>query len=136
MANLAFITLLNREDSKLSPHFGKAKWVAIRDEQGAFTFEQNTGLNGRAVVDILKRHACADVLLSEIGPGAFQHLQAAGIQAWLAPTGVPATQLYAQFLRGELPRVTAPTHDHGQGQHHGGGHDTVSIGRGDGHGHP
>ena len=62
MSKIAFMTLLKRQDSKLSPHFGKAKWVMITDQDGGVpTFVQNTGLNGRAVVEILAANGCTDV---------------------------------------------------------------------------
>ena len=46
MSKVGFTSLLDRDDWVLSPHFGKAKWVMIRDDDtGKLTFEQNTGLS-------------------------------------------------------------------------------------------
>ncbi|MGB9105021.1 MAG: NifB/NifX family molybdenum-iron cluster-binding protein [Terriglobales bacterium] len=110
MSKVAFTTLLNREDSVLSPHFGMAKWVMIRDDDtGESRFEQNTGLSGRAVVDILARAGCSDAVFTEIGAGAFRHLQEAGIRAWLAPANVPVPQLLERLSRGELSPAKGPT---------------------------
>jgi predicted Fe-Mo cluster-binding NifX family protein len=110
MSKIGFTTLLNREDSVLSPHFGLAKWVMIRDnDTGDVTFEQNTALYGRAIVDILHQHGCADVVFAEIGPGAFRNLQEAGIRGWLAPMNVPVPQLLERFSRGELTPAEGPT---------------------------
>jgi predicted Fe-Mo cluster-binding NifX family protein len=110
MSKIGFTTLLDRKDSVLSPHFGMAKWVMIRDDDtGEVTFEQNTGLYGRAVVDILQRHGCSDAVFAEIGPGALRHLQEAGIRGWLAPTDVPVPELLDRFSRGDLASAKEPT---------------------------
>jgi predicted Fe-Mo cluster-binding NifX family protein len=110
MSKVGFTTLFNREDSVLSPHFGMAKWVMIRDDDaGESRFEQNTGLSGRAVVDILARAGCRDAVFSEIGHGAFRHLQEAGIRAWLAPANIPVPQLLERLSRGELSPAKGPT---------------------------
>ena len=113
MNKIAFTTLLNRPDSALSPHFGMAKWILIRDENGGTTFEQNTGLNGRAVVDVMAKHGCTDAVFTQIGPGAFVHLQEAGIRGWIGPADTSVPQLVESFRRGELPRANEPTEQSG-----------------------
>ncbi len=108
MSKVAFTTLLKREDSALSPHFGIAKWILIRDsESGEITFEQNTGLNGRAVVDVMARHSCTDAVFTQIGRGALRHLEQAAIRAWIGPAGVPMPQLVEQLNAGKLSRAQA-----------------------------
>lgn len=125
MSKVGFTSLLDRDDSVLSPHFGKAKWVMIRDDDtGKLTFEQNTGLSGRAVVTILQRHGCTEAVFTEIGPGAFRHLEEAGIRGWLAPANVPVTELLERLSRRELPAAMEPTSskgDAGRGEHKGAG---------------
>lgn len=122
MSKIAFMTLLNREDSTLSPHFGKAKWMMIVDqENGVPTFFQNTGLNGRAVVEVLAANGCADVVFSGIGEGALRHLQAANIRGWIAGGEIPVPVLLERYRRGELLRAHASTEGqegHGCGQSH------------------
>jgi predicted Fe-Mo cluster-binding NifX family protein len=113
MSKLAFTTLLNRNDSILSPHFGKAKWIMMRDDAGTISFEQNTALNGRAVADILRRAECTDVISAEIGEGAFRHLQQAGIRSWLAPGDIPVPRLVEMFKRGELSPSSPGAHASG-----------------------
>ena len=108
MSKIAFTALLNRPDSVLSPHFGKAKWILIRDEGGQTTFEQNTVLNGRAVVDIMARHGCTDAVFTQIGDGAFVHLDRAGIRGWIGPANIPVPQLVERLERGQLERVQPP----------------------------
>ena len=108
MSKVAFTTLLNRADSALSPHFGMAKWILVRDDDnGQITFEQNTVLNGRAVVEILVRHGCTDAVFTQIGEGAFHHLEQAGIRGWIGPAGTPVPQLLELLSRGELTRAQA-----------------------------
>ncbi|HVP51911.1 MAG TPA: NifB/NifX family molybdenum-iron cluster-binding protein [Terriglobales bacterium] len=110
MSKMGFTTLLNRVDSVLSPHFGKAKWVMIRDDEtGKVTFEQNTDPSGRAVVNILRSHGCTEAVFTEIGPGAFRHLQEAGIRGWIAPANVPVTELLERLTRRELFAAMKPT---------------------------
>jgi len=96
----------------------------IADQDGGvLSFVQNTGLNGRAVVDILAANGCTDVVFSGIGAGALRHLQAAKIRGWIAGGDVPVPDLRERFRRGELARAHAPTEGqegHGCGhQHHG-----------------
>ena len=112
MKKVAFTTLLKRDDSALSPQFGMAKWIMIRDnEVGQVTFEQNTALNGRAVVDIMVKHGCTDAVFTQIGAGALRHLQQAGIRGWTGEAGVPVSQLLERLGRGELsPAQTHSAH--------------------------
>jgi predicted Fe-Mo cluster-binding NifX family protein len=106
MSKIAFTTLLQRDNSALSPHFGKAKWVLIFDrETGHYAFEQNTGLNGRAVVEIMARHGCSDAVFTQIGSGALQHLHAAGIRGWIGPAYLPVPELLKRLDCGELVQV-------------------------------
>jgi predicted Fe-Mo cluster-binding NifX family protein len=112
MSKIAFTALLNRPDSVLSPHFGKAKWIMIRDDAGNAQFEQNTELNGRAVVEILRRAGCTDVISTELGEGAFRHLQQAGIRAWAGPADVAAPILADMLRRGQLQPLNAKSHEH------------------------
>jgi len=109
MSKVAFTTLVDREDSVLSPHFGMAKWILIRnDDDGQITFEQNTALNGRAVVDMMVRHGCTDAIFTQIGPGALAHLEHAGIRGWIGPADTPVPQLLERLSCGELARAQAP----------------------------
>jgi len=118
MSKIGFMTLLKREDSKLSPHFGKAKWVAVVDlEKDTCEFIQNTGLNGKAVVEILEKHGCEDVIFTGIGEGALRHLKDAHIYGWSAPADVPLTELRQMYVRGEL-RHARKSVGSGQGLHH------------------
>lgn len=119
MSKTAFMTLLNRDSSALSPHFGKAKWIAVVDDNGQIQFEQNTALNGRAVVEIIARHGCQDAVFTEIGPGASMHLAQAGIRGWVGPAGIPLPQVAERLRRGELsPAQPEPCAEHAAGSAH------------------
>ncbi len=113
MSAIALMTLLNREDSTLSPHFGKAKWLMVVESgTGKSRFVQNAGLNGRSVVDLLVANGCTDVVFNEIGPGALQHLQAANICGWFGPADMPVPQLLELFRAGKLDRAIEPLEGH------------------------
>lgn len=95
------MTLLSREESNLSPHFGKAKWILVHDtEQATSRFVQNKGLNGISVVQHLMNEGCGDVICSEIGEGAVKHLHEANIRGWLGPADVPAPRLLQMLAEG------------------------------------
>ena len=140
MSKIALMTVLNREDSTLSLHFGKAKWIMIRGtQQGPSHFVQNHGLNGKTVVEELLREGCTDVICSEIGQGAVENLKRAQIHGWLAPADIPAPRLVEMLAAGLLQPVSA-TNQHGEGcgQHqHGEKHSSGGCGcqhrNGDGH---
>jgi len=117
MGKIGFMTLLKREDSKLSPHFGKAKWLAVVDlEKDTCEFFQNTGLNGKTVAEMLVKHGCEDVVFTAIGEGALQHLKDAHIYGWSAPADIPLTELRRMYMRGEL-RHARKASSGGQGLH-------------------
>lgn len=121
MSAIGFMTLLNKEDSVLSPHFGMAKWLMIVDKDtGKSTFVRNEHLNGRSVVDLLIANRCSDVVFNEIGFGALRHLQNAKIGAWFAPADAPVPQLLEMFRQGKLEKAREPREGHAQ--HGNGGH--------------
>jgi predicted Fe-Mo cluster-binding NifX family protein len=115
MSKIAFTSLRKNSDSPLSPHFGKAKWLLILDT-GSNVPEsiQNTGLTGRAVVDLLKSNHCEDVVFNGIGPGALKQLKEAQIGGWFAPLGVPVVQLMKMFSSGQLHLARKPTPGRGR----------------------
>jgi len=108
MSKIALMTLLSREESNLSPHFGKAKWILVHDtEQATSRFVQNKGINGMSVVQHLMNEGCGDVICSEIGEGAVRHLYEANIRGWLGPADVPAPRLLQMLAEGTLQPVHA-----------------------------
>ncbi|MGC9292511.1 MAG: NifB/NifX family molybdenum-iron cluster-binding protein [Acidobacteriaceae bacterium] len=149
MSKIALMTLLNRANSALSMHFGKAKWILVHDtEEGTSYFVQNEGLNGKSVVNYLLREGCSDVICTEIGEGAVENLKRANIRGWLAPADTTAPRALEMFTEGSLQPVHA-TKDHGEGvqqqrgehsdgcgcnHRHGEGHSGVGCGHGARHG--
>jgi predicted Fe-Mo cluster-binding NifX family protein len=118
MRRIALAVLLNRPTSVLSPHFGKAKWIMFWDEDGQVSFEQNTALNGRAVVDLMTKKACTDAVFTHIGAGAFAHLEKSGIQGWLGPAGVPAPEILGALSRDELEKARPSEQEHASAAPH------------------
>lgn len=110
MSRIAFLTSHNRPGSRLSPRFGTAEWVMILDSATqSSTFVRNNGQNGRAVLDILVRKHCEDVVFAEIGPGAFYKLKTARIGGWRADGTKSVFELVEKFFRGELRLARKPT---------------------------
>ena len=116
MSKIGVMMSADRADGLMSSHFGKAGWIMIVDaENPASVFVKNEALNGKGAVEIAIRQGCTDVIFTEIGHGAFVHLQAAGIRGWVAPeriTGKEALQMFEQLA---LQHAEASTK---QGQRH------------------
>ena len=99
-------------ESRVDPRFGRARYILIVDtETGelleALDNETNRNAPGGAGVQAVQ--AVADqgvswVITGNVGPKAFQALQAAGIQAAVGASGT-AAQAVEAFKAGELPRA-------------------------------
>lgn len=110
MAKIAFVTSTNGTRAQLSPHFGKARWVMVLDTSaGLASFHKNTGLTGRAVVDILIREHCEEVVFRNIGPGALKQLRNANIGGWHAAEQKTPLELADDLLQGLLRLARTPT---------------------------
>lgn len=109
---IGFTLLLNQNDSRLSPHFGKAKWIGIYDtETESMRFERNTGLNGRFVADVLGDADCTHAVLTSIGPGALEHLHRYGIAALQGDADTPWPLLAKKVQSDALPPAEASDHE-------------------------
>lgn len=103
MSKIGFVTLLKKGDSPLSPHFGKAKWLMVLDSDSQQShFIQNTILDGRSVVQLLRQEGCSEVVFTNVGEGALRQLKQAGIAAWYAPSGIPVPRLLEMLNAGQL----------------------------------
>jgi predicted Fe-Mo cluster-binding NifX family protein len=110
MNKIGFVTAFNRKTTKLSSHFGMAKWVMILDkDSGKISFIQNTGLTGRAVLEILIREGCDDVVFRNIGPGAFKQMQTVNIAGWHAIEDKAVLELAEDLFVGRLRLARKPT---------------------------
>jgi predicted Fe-Mo cluster-binding NifX family protein len=106
------LTLLHdSEDSPLSDHFGKAKWLGIYEPStGEMRFVRNTGLNGRFVADAFDEAGCSHVVFTNIGEGALGHLGSYEILAVWGPAGIPAKSLVQDVESGRLPAGKGTPH--------------------------
>jgi predicted Fe-Mo cluster-binding NifX family protein len=106
MSKVGLMVVRPEADSPLSAHFGLAGWVLICDTDGEEQIlERNRLLYAMGVVGILERHRCTDAIFSNIGQGALEALQAAGIHGWYGPEGVPAPELVKRLGGGKLTRA-------------------------------
>lgn len=111
MGKVGYTLLKNDLDSRLSPHFGTAKWLLIYDPgSGEATFVRNRELTGHWVVDTFVRYGCADAIFSSIGDGALAYLEDAKIKGWYGPSGGDPANLAALLAEGRLERAFAPNH--------------------------
>ncbi len=115
MSKTGFTILLKGNHSPLSPHFGKAKWLAVYDTVTLRTdFIRNAGLTGSAMCALLASSGCEEVIFSHIGPGALRQLKAANIAAWYGPEGVPVSDLLDLLRTGRLRLARKPTSGRGR----------------------
>jgi predicted Fe-Mo cluster-binding NifX family protein len=110
MTKIGVMMSADRADEKMASHFGKAEWIMVTDtENSVIEFVKNEGSNGRSAVDIAISHGFTDMVFTEIGPGAFGHLQAAGIRGWAAPEQMTGWEALRMFGQSKLQAVTAST---------------------------
>jgi predicted Fe-Mo cluster-binding NifX family protein len=109
VSTIGCLTLLKKSDSPLSPHFGKAKWLMVLNrESQQIHFVQNTGLNGRSVVELLQQQGCDEVVFSNIGEGALRQLKQSRIAGWYAPADLPVPRVLEMLSAGQLRLARKP----------------------------
>jgi predicted Fe-Mo cluster-binding NifX family protein len=84
MAKIAMTFSVPDLDAPLAEHFGKAKWLLFVSSPSECEVVRNEWINGHGVALELSRRGCTDVIVRHMGPGAFDHLTAAGIRVWQA----------------------------------------------------
>jgi len=110
MSKIGVMMSAESTDGQMSSHFGKAEWIMVTNADNAVPmFVKNDGLNGKSAVEIAIRLGCTDMIFSEIGNGAFGHLQAAGIRGWVAPEQISGQQALNMFAQSQLHAVEAAT---------------------------
>ena len=120
MSKIGVMISADRADGQMSSHFGKAEWILVADTESTVSeFVKNEALNGKGAVEILIRRGCTDVILTDIGDGALEHLQAAHIRAWAAPGPVAGSEALRMFREGQLPPVPPARAAMEHGAHHG-----------------
>jgi predicted Fe-Mo cluster-binding NifX family protein len=111
---IAISALQEDPDRQFSARFGRCKCFLITDSAGASWQEiDNLAANdangaGSRVVQLLADQGVDVVVSGRYGPNAYQALQSAGIEAYLASGGTPR-ELVGLFEEGELKLATGPT---------------------------
>lgn len=108
--------------ARLAPHLGKARWLAVLDDDGRARMTRNVGLSGRWVVERFAAAGVTDVVAEHVGPGAWNALAQAGIRVWRGPPGVPASALASLLLDGRLELLPRPDPEQHAGHPHHHGH--------------
>jgi len=113
---IAISALQADPDRQFSARFGRCKCFLITDSAGVSWQEiDNLAANdangaGSRVVQLLADQGVDVVVSGRYGPNAYQALQAAEIEAYLATGGTPR-ELVKLFEQGELKLTTGPTGD-------------------------
>lgn len=115
----------NSADPKeqFSTRFGRCDTFLLSGSEGAAWQDipnparDDSGGAGTRVVQLLSDLGVDVVISGHFGPNAFEALQAAGIEAYLAAAGTPQ-ELASQLRNGKLVQATGPS---GQGQRGGRG---------------
>jgi predicted Fe-Mo cluster-binding NifX family protein len=104
----------------IAPHLGKAKWLAVLDDDGRAQVTRNVGLRGRWVAELFAAAGVTDVVADHVGEGAWRALTAVGIRVWRGAPGVPASELASRLLDGRLELVPRPDPEetHGRAPRH------------------
>ena len=108
---VAISTMGESPESLIHPQFGRCEWFVIF-EQGKETIkairnpyaEVQTGAGIGCAQDLIKE-AVKVVISRQVGPKAYEVLNKAGIESYLAPPDVSAQDVYQKFLSGKLPKM-------------------------------
>lgn len=141
---IAISALSGDPDQLFSARFGRCDFFLIADESGenweelANSAQDVQGGAGTQVVKLLADAGVDTVISGRYGPNAFEALQLAGIQAYVASAGTPR-ELLARCQAGELSQPSGPTtraghSGSGQGGRGQGGRGQGGRGRGRGQG--
>jgi predicted Fe-Mo cluster-binding NifX family protein len=95
-------------EAPIAPRFGKAKWLAVLDDDGRAQVTRNVGLRGRWAAELLATAGATDVVADQLGEGAWRALAEARIRVWRGSRDVPASTLVSRLLEGRLPRMEPP----------------------------
>ncbi len=101
-------------DSQVDPRFGRCQYFIISDtETSEFEAVQNSNLSGMGGVGIQSAQLIAEkqvkvVLTGNVGPNAFQGLQAAGIEIITGVSG-NIKEVIEKYNKGELKSTQGPS---------------------------
>ena len=99
-------------NASLDPRFGRAGAFLIVDEESREIVSElpNDAANaargaGTGAASIMSRNQVAVVISGAFGPKAYQALEALGIEMWIAPPGISASQALDDLAKGGLTRM-------------------------------
>lgn len=101
-------------DSPVDPRFGRCQYFAVADtETSDLEFLENSNKDGMGGVGIQSSQfilgkGVQAVVTGNVGPNAFQTLQAAGIEVFTGAAGTVA-EVLEKFKRGEFKSVNGPS---------------------------
>ena len=114
MSKVAVMMSADRPDKVMSSHFSKAEWIMVADTKlRGLSFLKNERLQCNSVVDVVLQQGCDDVIFADIGNGAFQHFNSAGIRGWVAPANISGQQALEMFEHLRLQPAQSATEQHG-----------------------
>jgi len=102
-------------DSPVDPRFGRAAYFLIGDsERENFETIKNEGVSamrgaGISAAQIVASKKVEAVITGNIGPNAFNALNAVGIKIYTTISGKTAKEALQEFKKGKLPEAKAAT---------------------------
>lgn len=123
MTKIGMITSRTDPDAALADHFRTAKWLVVVEPPDRCEFVRKRGLDGRSVAEELAALGCTDVVVRNIGQGAYARLTASGVKVWQSDADERVTpRIVAERLASGAFRPLAPgearlEHVHRPGKH-------------------
>ncbi|OPL11973.1 MAG: hypothetical protein AVO34_01770 [Firmicutes bacterium ML8_F2] len=116
-------------DSLIDPRFGRAPYFLITNERGEKVETiQNTGVDamggaGVTAAQLVVSAGAQVVITGNLGPRAFDVLEASGIKIIVGISGISAKETLEKYQKGDLEEIARPSvSDHfGVGRRFGGG---------------
>ena len=108
---VAISTMGASPESLIHPQFGRCEWFIIFEEGKetvkAFRnpyIEVQTGAGIGCAQDLIQEGVKV-IISGQVGPKAYEVLNRAGIEIYLAPPTISAQDSYKKFLSGKLPKM-------------------------------
>ncbi len=104
----------NESSAQVDPRFGRCAYFCFYDtETGEFTFEKNTFTHAREGVGVqasghMVKNEVSVVVTGQIGPNAYQALEAGGVRIYTGAKGTVADAVES-FNRGEFELANGPS---------------------------
>lgn len=134
----------DKENSAVTPVFGKAKWIALAKSETEISTVANPTNSGRILADWMAEQGVKQVIVQSLGANPFLILNRCGIEVYMADAQRTTISEALQALKeGRLTQITPINmgeyletgHHHGHGNHHGEHGHHHHEGHGEHHGH-